>query len=209
MIKDFNIPLVISNIGAPQLIKQKKKKPLNISAGKAALEMIGGDVLAIHMNFVQEIVQPEGDTAASGCLSKIKEFASKLPIIAKETGAGISKEVAKALKDENYAVDYQRYDDGNAASSFSALIERTIDRHDVSEIVLTEPGEHRLAAQVAAEALDRGDVTAQGLSVYQQRAEQAMGKQLARSYRLREAFAPEDRSSRRFLRLFAVATGNK
>ena len=67
----------------------------------------------------------------------------------------------------------------------------------------------RLAAQVAARALDLADVTAQSLSAYQRQVQQAMGKQLARSYRLRESFAPKERSSRRFLRLFAVATGSK
>jgi digeranylgeranylglycerophospholipid reductase len=67
----------------------------------------------------------------------------------------------------------------------------------------------RLAAQVAARALDQADVTAQSLSAYQRQVQQAMGKQLTRSYRLRESFAPKERSSRRFLRLFAVATGSK
>ncbi|MGD8736294.1 MAG: geranylgeranyl reductase family protein [Anaerolineae bacterium] len=67
----------------------------------------------------------------------------------------------------------------------------------------------KLAAQVAAQALDRSDVSAHGLAAYEQQVEQAIGRKLARSYRLRETFAPEERSSRRFLRLFAVATGSK
>jgi isopentenyl-diphosphate delta-isomerase len=99
VIKDFNIPLVIGNIGAPQLIKQDNKNtPLTLNDGKFAMEMINADLLAIHMNYAQEIVQPEGDTNAKGCLNKIKEFASELPILAKETGAGISRRIAKSLK---------------------------------------------------------------------------------------------------------------
>ena len=98
VIKDFDIPLVIGNIGAPQLIKQgKKDKVFTIKDGKRAMEMLDADLLAIHMNFVQEIVQPEGDTNSKGCLEKITEFASELPIMSKETGAGISREMAKAL----------------------------------------------------------------------------------------------------------------
>jgi digeranylgeranylglycerophospholipid reductase len=65
------------------------------------------------------------------------------------------------------------------------------------------------AAQVARQALERSNVSVHGLATYEQRIEQAMGRQLARSYRLRETFAPEERTSRRFLRLFAVATGSK
>lgn len=99
VIKEFDIPLVIANIGAPQLVIQKeKRKALSVDEGKSAIEMINADLLAIHLNFAQEIVQPEGDTNAKGCLAKIKQFATKLPILVKETGAGISKEVAKQLK---------------------------------------------------------------------------------------------------------------
>jgi len=54
---------------------------------------------------------------------------------------------AKALKDENYTVDYHRYDGDNAVSSLSALIEAAIDKHNVSEIIVTEPGEHRLMSE--------------------------------------------------------------
>ncbi|WP_455392221.1 type 2 isopentenyl-diphosphate Delta-isomerase [[Eubacterium] cellulosolvens] len=99
VVKEFDLPLVIGNIGAPQLVRQRAKdRPLSVADGKAALAMVGADILAIHMNFVQELVQPEGDSNAKGCLKKIAEFASKLPILAKETGAGISKEMANALK---------------------------------------------------------------------------------------------------------------
>jgi digeranylgeranylglycerophospholipid reductase len=67
----------------------------------------------------------------------------------------------------------------------------------------------KLAARVAAQALDQSDVSARGLAAYERGIEQAIGRKLARSYRLRRTFAPEERSSRRFLRLFAVATGSK
>ena len=99
IIKDYDIPLVIGNIGAPQLIAQRKnKKPLTLADGKRALEMLNADLLAIHMNYVQEVVQPEGDVNAKGCLARIRDFAKELPILAKETGAGISKDIALKLK---------------------------------------------------------------------------------------------------------------
>ncbi len=99
VVKDFDVPLVIGNLGAPQLVSQNKKdKPLTLANCKSAMEAIGADILAIHMNFVQEIIQPEGDVNAYGCLDRIKELASELPILAKETGAGISKQMAIDLK---------------------------------------------------------------------------------------------------------------
>jgi len=121
VVKEFDIPLVIGNIGAPQLIKQSssnKQKPLTISDGEAAISMLDADILAIHLNFVQEIVQPEGDTNAKGCLDCIKEFACELPILAKETGAGISNKVAKELKDAGVlGIDVG----GLGGTSFSAV----------------------------------------------------------------------------------------
>jgi digeranylgeranylglycerophospholipid reductase len=64
----------------------------------------------------------------------------------------------------------------------------------------------RLAAQVAAQALAAGDTTSGGLSAYPEQAMQAMGRRLARSYRLRERFPSNQRTSHGFVRLFAVAT---
>jgi len=98
VIKEFNVPLRIGNLGVPQLIKQGDKNPLDIEDGKAAMEMVDAHILAIHMNFLQEIVQPEGDTKTKGSLKALERFASALPVLAKETGAGVPKETALRLK---------------------------------------------------------------------------------------------------------------
>ena len=66
--------------------------------------MIEADALAVHLNFLQEAIQPEGDVDASGSLDVIEEICSlKVPIIAKETGAGISHEDALLLKEAGVA----------------------------------------------------------------------------------------------------------
>ena len=98
VIKDFDIPLRIANLGVPQLVRQGLTTPLKVEDGKAAMDMIGAHMLAIHLNFLQEVVQPEGDTKTRGGLKAIESFASALPIIAKETGAGMPREVALKLK---------------------------------------------------------------------------------------------------------------
>ncbi len=67
----------------------------------------------------------------------------------------------------------------------------------------------RLAGRVAAQAIEAGDTSARGLAAYPEQVEQTMGRRLERSYRLREQFPPEQRASRRFVRLFAVAAGGK
>ncbi len=99
IIREFDIPLVIANIGAPQLIPQQKKgEVISLENVREIMEMIDADVLAVHLNYLQEVVQPEGDKNAEGCYTAIKSLAAKVPVVAKETGAGISKPVAMALK---------------------------------------------------------------------------------------------------------------
>ncbi|HML05908.1 MAG TPA: type 2 isopentenyl-diphosphate Delta-isomerase [Methanobacterium sp.] len=81
--------VIIGNIGAPQ-----------IQYAEQAAGMIGADALAIHLNTLQEAIQPEGDIDATGYISSIEKVTEliDMPIIAKETGAGISREDAKILE---------------------------------------------------------------------------------------------------------------
>jgi len=85
---------VVANIGATQV------KEYDLEIVERVIEMIDADALAIHLNFLQEAVQLEGDTNAERCLDAIKSLSESLrvPIIAKETGAGISREAAAELK---------------------------------------------------------------------------------------------------------------
>jgi isopentenyl-diphosphate delta-isomerase len=82
---------LVANIGAVQL------RDHGIAWAEKAVEMIEADVLAVHLNFLQEAIQPEGDHNATGCLAAIetlcREF--KTPVIVKETGCGISAVTAR------------------------------------------------------------------------------------------------------------------
>jgi len=91
---------LVANIGGPQIIKE-----YDLERAKKAVEMIEADALAIHLNALQEAVQPEGETDYAGLLERLKEIASGLdvPVIVKETGAGISAEDAKKLKSAGVA----------------------------------------------------------------------------------------------------------
>jgi isopentenyl-diphosphate delta-isomerase len=99
VIKEFEIPLRIGNLGLPQLVPQGLRAPLTVDDGRAAMDMIDAHVLAIHLNYLQEVVQPEGDTNAKGGAKAIGKLASELPVIAKETGAGVSRDAALRLKE--------------------------------------------------------------------------------------------------------------
>jgi len=118
VVKDHHVPLVFANLGAPQLIPQATKRAYGAADAKKAMDMIGADALIVHLNFLQEVVQPEGDRRAKGCLAAIKNLATRFPVMAKETGAGISRDVAKALKKTGVkAIDVG----GLGGTSFSAV----------------------------------------------------------------------------------------
>ncbi len=67
--------------------------------------MIEADALILHLNSLQEAVQPEGDTRFKGLLAKIEQIAAELPVpvIAKEVGWGISGHTAKRLVEAGVA----------------------------------------------------------------------------------------------------------
>jgi len=67
----------------------------------------------------------------------------------------------------------------------------------------------RLAAEVAAEAVDARDTSRGFLREYQRRWREARGRKMERNYRLKECFSAPERTSRGFLRAFAVATVGK
>ena len=118
VIKDQDVPLRIGNLGAPQLIAQKDRAAYDSSAIQKAIDMVDAHMLAIHLNYLQEIVQPEGDTKAEGCLDAMRDAAKRFPLIAKETGAGISKDVAQRLK----GIGMRGIDvSGTGGTSFSAV----------------------------------------------------------------------------------------
>lgn len=92
---------VVANVGAPQLIAQGETPPLSLEDIQKAIEMVRADALAVHLNFVQESVQPEGERSATGVADAITRVCASVsvPVIAKETGAGISRATALRLKD--------------------------------------------------------------------------------------------------------------
>ena len=101
--------LLVGNIGAPQLNLAKK-----------AVEILDADILAIHLNPLQESIQPEGDVDARGYIDLIAKITDsvEIPVIAKETGCGISSQSAKLLVDAGVSfIDIQ----GAGGTSWAAV----------------------------------------------------------------------------------------
>jgi isopentenyl-diphosphate delta-isomerase len=86
--------ILFANLGAIQL-----NYGYSLDECKQAVDMIEADALILHLNSIQEAVQPEGDTNFKGLLSRIAEVCSKIsvPVIAKEVGWGFSAKTARAL----------------------------------------------------------------------------------------------------------------
>jgi isopentenyl-diphosphate delta-isomerase len=86
--------LLFANLGAVQL-----NYGFSITECRAAVDALQADALCLHLNPLQEAVQPEGDTNFAGLADKIGSIAKELgkPVIVKEIGAGISPEDARLL----------------------------------------------------------------------------------------------------------------
>ncbi|MBW7889054.1 MAG: type 2 isopentenyl-diphosphate Delta-isomerase [Bacteroidetes bacterium] len=95
-----SIPL-LGNIGAPEIAQMKDFSPVLRLA-----ELIHADGFAVHLNPLQEFLQPEGNTNFRGVLSGIEKLVKELsvPVIVKEIGAGISGDTARRLV--NIGVQY-------------------------------------------------------------------------------------------------------
>jgi isopentenyl-diphosphate delta-isomerase len=85
--------LVFGNLGVVQA------RDASSAALTKLLADVGADALCLHMNPAQELVQPGGDRDFRGGLDTFARLARELPVpvIAKETGAGVSAELARKL----------------------------------------------------------------------------------------------------------------
>lgn len=118
VVREYDIPLRLANLGVPQLIEWGPDR--SVQGAKEAVEMVDAHALAVHLNFLQESVQPEGDTNAKGGVKAIEHLVNvfRMPILVKETGAGIGANVARALvRSGVQAIDVG----GWGGTSFSAV----------------------------------------------------------------------------------------
>lgn len=93
--------LLFANLGAVQL-----NYGYGADEAQRAIDMIEADALVLHLNALQEAVQPEGDTNFGGLLPQIEAVVGSVtvPVIVKEVGWGISASVATRLVEAGVAV---------------------------------------------------------------------------------------------------------
>lgn len=85
---------IIANMGAVQL-----NYGHGVDSYRRVVDMVKADALYLHLNPLQEALQPGGDTNFSGLLKKIKNLVDTIgiPVFVKEVGHGISGELASQL----------------------------------------------------------------------------------------------------------------
>ncbi len=88
--------LLLANLGAVQL-----NYGYTADHCQRAVDMIEADALILHLNPLQEAIQPDGDTNFAGLLDRIEAVchALSVPVVAKEVGCGLSAQAARQLID--------------------------------------------------------------------------------------------------------------
>jgi len=85
--------LVLANIGVVQAAA------LTTDEVAGLIAMVGADAICVHLNPAQELIQPGGDRDFRGGIDALVRLVHDLPVpvVAKETGCGISRAVARRL----------------------------------------------------------------------------------------------------------------
>ncbi len=86
--------LLLANLGAVHL-----NRGYSTDHARRLVEVLEADALVLHLNPLQEALQPEGDASFGGLLRQIEVLCRSLerPVIAKEVGWGLAPDVVRAL----------------------------------------------------------------------------------------------------------------
>jgi isopentenyl-diphosphate delta-isomerase len=92
---------LLANLGAVQL-----NEGVSFSDCQRLVDLVQADALVLHLNPLQEILQPEGNKNWRGLLPKIGKLVRFLsvPVIVKEVGYGLSESLVRALFDEGVTI---------------------------------------------------------------------------------------------------------
>ena len=87
---------LLANVGAIQL-----SLGVGVDDCRRLVDLVGADALALHLNPIQEMVQPEGDRDWRDLRPRIEELIASIgvPVVVKEVGFGISAEMARICRD--------------------------------------------------------------------------------------------------------------
>ena len=107
---------IIANIGMSQLSMGLRREDILY-----LVDMLQADAIAVHLNPLQEVLQPEGEPEFNSFLQKLNEFVreSPVPVIVKQTGEGFSRESAEKLQ----GIEIRGIDVGGLGGTSFAVIE--------------------------------------------------------------------------------------
>jgi isopentenyl-diphosphate Delta-isomerase len=94
-------PLLLGNLGAAQVRLRDAH-----SRAERLIDLLGADGLAIHLNAIQEAVQPEGEPRFAGVVEGIAAVAAHLaplPVVVKEVGFGMDGADVTLLREAGVA----------------------------------------------------------------------------------------------------------
>jgi len=123
--------LLFANLGAVQM-----NDGFTADTCREAIEAVGADAIYLHLNPLQEAVQPDGDTNFGGLADKILTVAERLewPVVLKEVGAGISEEdVQRVLKGNIEYIDVA----GAGGTSWSRIEHHSLVEAERQDLGLT------------------------------------------------------------------------
>ena len=91
---------IIANLGAVQL-----NYGYGVEECRKIIDITEADMLVLHLNSIQEVIQEKGDTNFKGLLKKIAQLCSMLevPVGVKEVGWGIDGQTAEKLSEAGVA----------------------------------------------------------------------------------------------------------
>jgi isopentenyl-diphosphate delta-isomerase len=118
--KEFNVPMAVGSqtivledeeeakdsfrivrdiIGQDGIVISNLSGQATVDQAKLAIDIVDADAIQIHLNTAQELVMEEGDRNFKGVIDNIEAIVNNIdkPVIVKEVGFGISKEVAERL----------------------------------------------------------------------------------------------------------------
>jgi len=151
---DQRPPLLLANLGAVQLRGDDGPQ-----RAERVVELLGADGLSVHLNPLQEAVQPEGDAAFEGVLAAVAAAVARLaplPVVVKEVGFGLAGADVAALREAGVAA----VDVAGAGGTNWALVEGF--RDDGAASVAAAFSDWGLTT---AEALEAAAAAAPGLPV--------------------------------------------
>lgn len=149
---------IIANMGAVQL-----NYGHGVESYRAIVDMVQADALYLHLNPLQEALQPGGDTDFRHLLRNVEELVKKMPVpvFVKEVGHGISDDVARQL----FEVGVQAVDVAGVGGTSYAWVEAERSHNDAFAAwfkAVGVPTDQAVPAVAAVKTNDRQSVIASG-----------------------------------------------